>query len=115
MKAVARRTQTTTSVHDMLELFWEHKGAPKVAQEGRHAGARQYEVFDSGMSIHQLRKNLQMNQREFWTKIGVSQPWGSRYENSERVPRTIELLVTLAYGPEDVSGGLLSEIRHSPI
>jgi len=33
-----------------------------------------------------LRVQLDLNQQEFWSAIGVTQSGGSRYENDRRIP-----------------------------
>jgi transcriptional regulator with XRE-family HTH domain len=45
-----------------------------------------------------LRKRLGLNQSEFWTRLGVTQSGGSRYESDRRFPRPVQILIELAYG-----------------
>lgn len=44
-----------------------------------------------------LRLQLDMNQQEFWSAIGVTQSGGSRYENDRRIPRPVMELLRLRY------------------
>ncbi len=54
------------------------------------------------------RRKLGMNQTDFWTRLGVSQPCGSRYENGRSLPNPVALLYHIAYSPahETVVAGL---------
>ncbi len=44
-----------------------------------------------------LRKRLQMNQSEFWSRIGVTQSGGSRYESGRSLPKSVRELLRLVY------------------
>jgi transcriptional regulator with XRE-family HTH domain len=44
-----------------------------------------------------IRKRLGMNQSEFWSRIGVTQSGGSRYESGRALPRPVSELVRLVY------------------
>lgn len=44
-----------------------------------------------------LRKRLGMNQSEFWSRIGVTQSGGSRYESGRAPPKPVRELVRLVY------------------
>ena len=45
-----------------------------------------------------LRNKLAMNQTEFWTRVGVTQSGGSRYESGRVIPKPVRLLIDLSYG-----------------
>lgn len=45
----------------------------------------------------EIRRNLGLNQQEFWSKIGVTQSGGSRYESGRGMPRPVEMLFQLCY------------------
>jgi transcriptional regulator with XRE-family HTH domain len=49
-------------------------------------------------AVLRLRKQLGLNQSEFWACVGVSQSGGSRYEQGRAVPRPVIMLLELAYG-----------------
>lgn len=49
-------------------------------------------------TVLELRKSLGLNQTEFWTKIGVTQSGGSRYENDRAMPKPVLLLLEIIYG-----------------
>lgn len=44
-----------------------------------------------------LRTRMNLNQTEFWNRIGVTQSAGSRYENGRVVPKPVAALAHLAY------------------
>lgn len=44
-----------------------------------------------------IRKRMEMNQTEFWEKLGVNQPTGSRYEAGRQMPSQVEELLRLVY------------------
>ena len=41
------------------------------------------------------RKKLGLNQSEFWSRFGVTQSGGSRYESGRSLPRPVAMLVWL--------------------
>jgi DNA-binding transcriptional regulator YiaG len=67
--------------------------------------------FKTGEESKALRIKLQMNQSAFWGRINVTQSGGSRYESGRAIPRTVQLLLHLAYGTEKQSQDLLAAIR----
>ena len=44
-----------------------------------------------------LRRQLDLNQSEFWSRIGVTQSGGSRYESGSPVPKPTAILARLIY------------------
>jgi transcriptional regulator with XRE-family HTH domain len=45
----------------------------------------------------EIRRRLGMNQQEFWTKIGVTQSGGSRYESGRSIPKPVRELLRLVH------------------
>lgn len=43
--------------------------------------------------VQELRKSSGLNQTEFWTKYGVTQSGGSRYENGRNIPKPVKMLL----------------------
>lgn len=43
--------------------------------------------------VRALRESLGLNQSSFWSKFGVTQSGGSRYENGRNIPKPIKLLL----------------------
>lgn len=44
-----------------------------------------------------LRRKLDLNQGEFWGRLGVTQSGGSRYESGRAVPKAVSVLAHLVY------------------
>jgi DNA-binding transcriptional regulator YiaG len=49
-------------------------------------------------SIGDFRNKLGLNQSQFWTRYGVTQSGGSRYESGRNIPAPLELLLRLHLG-----------------
>ncbi len=45
----------------------------------------------------EIRRRLRMNQEQFWTRIGVTQSGGSRYETGRTMPRPVQELLRLVH------------------
>ncbi len=43
--------------------------------------------FDRITNPRDIRRRLHMNQQEFWSRIGVTQSGGSRYESGRTMPK----------------------------
>jgi transcriptional regulator with XRE-family HTH domain len=53
--------------------------------------------FDAINNPRDLRRKLRLNQSEFWSKVGVTQSGGSRYETGRRMPRPVRELLRLVH------------------
>lgn len=45
--------------------------------------------------IATARKKLSLNQKDFWTRYGVTQSGGSRYESGRNIPKPLAILLWL--------------------
>src|SRR4029079_11475376 len=45
----------------------------------------------------EIRRKLRMNQEEFWSRIGVTQSGGSRYESGRTLPKPVRELLRLVH------------------
>lgn len=45
-----------------------------------------------------MRKAVGVNQHKFWTKLGVTQSGGSRYESGRSLPKPVRMLLALSSG-----------------
>ena len=52
----------------------------------------------TGEQAKQQRLKLGMNQTEYWGKVCVYQSASSRYEAGRPIPRSVQLLLHIAYG-----------------
>lgn len=53
--------------------------------------------FDKVLNPRDIRRRLGLNQQEFWTKIGVTQSGGSRYESGRNMPKPVRELLRLVH------------------
>jgi transcriptional regulator with XRE-family HTH domain len=63
--------------------------------------------FDAINNPRDLRRKLRLNQSEFWSRVGVTQSGGSRYETGRRIPRPVRELLRLVH----VEGIVLSKAK----
>lgn len=49
------------------------------------------------MDVREIRRKLGLNQQQFWSKIGVTQSGGSRYESGRNIPRPVQQLLRLVH------------------
>lgn len=59
----------------------------------------------------QMRKKTGLNQTAFWSRIGVTQSGGSRYESGRAMPKPVEKLLVVAYGTEKQSEKAVKVLR----
>lgn len=49
------------------------------------------------IDVREIRRKLGMNQQQFWSKLGVTQSGGSRYESGRNMPRPVQHLLRLVH------------------
>ena len=54
-------------------------------------------MLDIIFNPRQIRERLGLNQQEFWTRIGVTQSGGSRYESGRSMPKPVLELLRLVH------------------
>ncbi|MGA8054256.1 MAG: helix-turn-helix domain-containing protein [Burkholderiales bacterium] len=54
-------------------------------------------IFGLDIDPREIRRKLGLNQEEFWTKIGVTQSGGSRYESGRAMPKPVLELLRLVH------------------
>ena len=52
-----------------------------------------------------------LNQTGFWSRVGVTQSGGSRYESGRNIPKPVQLLLTVTYGTPSQSNKALEYLR----
>ena len=52
---------------------------------------------DMMVNPKEIRQRLGLNQQEFWTRIGVTQSGGSRYESGRNMPKPVRELLRLVH------------------
>lgn len=58
-----------------------------------------------------IRKKLGLNQQEFWSRIGVTQSGGSRYESGRNMPKPVQELLRVVH----VEGIDLSQVQRHDV
>jgi transcriptional regulator with XRE-family HTH domain len=54
-------------------------------------------LFNFEIDPRTVREKAGLNQQEFWTKIGVTQSGGSRYESGRQMPKPVRELLRLVH------------------
>ena len=49
------------------------------------------------IDAREIRRKLGLNQQQFWSKVGVTQSGGSRYEHGRNMPRPVQQLLRLVH------------------
>lgn len=49
------------------------------------------------IDVREIRRKLGLNQQQFWSKIGVTQSGGSRYESGRNMPKPVRELLRLVH------------------
>lgn len=65
-----------------------------------------------GESARNHRRKLGINQQQFWSKLGVTQSGGSRYESGRDIPLPVLMLLHIAYAPEKQAANLVDYLRN---
>ena len=53
--------------------------------------------FERISNPREIRRRLRMNQQEFWSRVGVTQSGGSRYESGRSMPKPVRELLRLVH------------------
>ena len=53
--------------------------------------------FERITNPREIRRRLRLNQQEFWSRIGVTQSGGSRYESGRGMPKPVRELLRLVH------------------
>jgi transcriptional regulator with XRE-family HTH domain len=53
--------------------------------------------FDRISNPREIRRRLRLNQNQFWSRIGVTQSGGSRYESGRSMPKPVRELLRLVH------------------
>lgn len=65
----------------------------------------------TGEAALAMRKRLNVNQSEFWSRVGLGQSGGSRYESGRAIPRSVQMLLRIAYGTKAQSQQQTAALR----
>jgi transcriptional regulator with XRE-family HTH domain len=53
--------------------------------------------FERISNPREIRNRLRLNQEEFWSRVGVTQSGGSRYESGRSMPKPVRELLRLVH------------------
>lgn len=67
----------------------------------------------TGEAALAMRKKLNVNQSEFWSRVGLGQSAGSRYESGRNIPRPVQMLLRIAYGTKAQDAKQMEALRPS--
>ena len=67
----------------------------------------------TGEAALAMRKKLNVNQSEFWSRVGIGQSAGSRYESGRNIPRPVQMLLRVAYGTKAQAAKQVEALRPS--
>jgi hypothetical protein len=60
-----------------------------------------------------MRQKAGTNQSVFWSRVGIGQSAGSRYESGRNIPRPVQMLLRIAYGTQAQAAKQLEVLRPS--
>ena len=68
-------------------------------------------VANAKMDVRKMREQTGLNQSDFWSRVGVTQSGGSRYESGRSLPKPVTTLLELAYGTNKQAELVISKLR----
>jgi DNA-binding transcriptional regulator YiaG len=73
------------------------RGGGKPGAITKKGASNEMKIFNFSINPKDIRRKLGLNQQEFWTKIGVTQSGGSRYESGREMPKPVQELLRLVH------------------
>ena len=67
----------------------------------------------TGEAALAMRQRAGLNQTQFWSRVGIGQSAGSRYESGRNIPRPVQMLLRIAYGTAAQSAKQVDALRPS--
>ena len=58
-----------------------------------------------------MRQKAGTNQSVFWSRVGIGQSAGSRYESGRNIPRPVQMLLRIAYGTKAQAAKQVEALR----
>ena len=65
----------------------------------------------TGEAAFAMRQKAGTNQSVFWSRVGIGQSAGSRYESGRNIPRPVQMLLRIAYGTRAQSAKQVDALR----
>lgn len=67
--------------------------------------------FNTQEAVKDFRALHRLNQTEFWSRVGVTQSGGSRYERERNIPYQVQVLLQIVYGTEKQAADMVAWLR----
>ena len=67
--------------------------------------------FSTGAEVKDFRRKINMNQTDFWSRVGTTQSGGSRYESGRDIPEPVQILLNVTYGPDGHAQKVMDVLR----
>ena len=67
----------------------------------------------TGEAALAMRQKAGTNQSVFWSRVGIGQSAGSRYESGRNIPRPVQMLLRIAYGTKAQAAKQLEALHPS--
>lgn len=67
----------------------------------------------TGEAALAMRQKAGTNQSVFWSRVGIGQSAGSRYESGRNIPRPVQMLLRIAYGAKAQADKQVEALRPS--
>ena len=68
-----------------------------------------------GQAAKALRLKLGLNQTDFWSRVGVVQSGGRRYESDRGMPKQVAWALHIVYGTETQAAALVRWMRSNSV
>ena len=65
----------------------------------------------TGEAALAMRQKAGTNQSVFWSRVGIGQSAGSRYESGRNIPRPVQMLLRIAYGTKAQASKQVEALR----
>ena len=65
----------------------------------------------TGEAALAMRQKAGTNQSVFWSRVGIGQSAGSRYESGRNIPHPVQMLLRIAYGAKAQSAKQVEALR----
>lgn len=66
----------------------------------------------TGEEVRALRRNLHLNQTEFWAPFKTTQSGGCRYEAGRDIPDPVQVLLNIAFSTDTKAMAIFDALRH---
>src|SRR5512134_452986 len=83
--------------YDVVLGSLDARGERPTRRHSQRGASKEMKIFNFSINPKDIRRKLGLNQQEFWTKIGVTQSGGSRYESGREMPKPVQELLRLVH------------------